>query len=110
MKCKSATLYPTILYLDDFDENKNCEKESKIQELRLQEGGERCSIMSRGELVPASLQFFSILKFSSSLGSEQVQWEGCLKQLSKNLIFKCMPRNVEKVNNIYYKSCLKGLK
>ena len=39
-----------ILYLDDFDENKNCEKESKIQELRLQEGGERCSIMSRGEL------------------------------------------------------------
>ena len=85
--------------IDDFDVNKNCESEAKIKELKLQAGEERCTSKTRGELEELQLQ---CLSFSSLLGSDQVQWEGCLKQLSKNLIFKCMPRNVEQVNNIYY--------
>ena len=40
--------------IDDFDETKNCENESKIKEL--QSGGERCATRSIGELEPAELE------------------------------------------------------
>ena len=43
-----ATL--NLSLIEDFDVNKNCESESKIKELRLQGGGERCTTKTRGEL------------------------------------------------------------
>ena len=35
---------------DDFDEDKNCEKEELIKKLRRESGGERCAIKSRGNI------------------------------------------------------------
>ena len=82
-------------WTDDFDEDKNCEKEEIITRLRRETGGERCAVKTKGRARSDEITFLSDVS-----GSDEVQWEGCLNKLTKKLVFKCMPRNIETVNII----------
>ena len=46
---KSRSKTSLDYWTDDFDEDKNCEKEEIITKLRRESGGERCAVKTKGK-------------------------------------------------------------
>ena len=84
-------------WADDFDENKNCEKEDLLKKLSRQKNPGRCSFARRGNFL--NLLFQSTVSWWTFTGNDQLQWEECKKKLTSLLVLSCMPRNINKVNS-----------
>ena len=85
--CLTATDY----WSEDFDQNKNCVRETEMGTLRREP--QRCaSAGSPGEERRGRVGSSSDVRS----GSARIQWEDCKRKLAEMLWLKCKPRNILK--------------
>ena len=79
---------------DDYDETKNCKEEKTIAKL-FSESPDYCAMQTKGKKRESP---WKILKRFVPIGTKEMQWENCKKDLSAKLVKKCMPRSIKKVS------------
>ena len=84
-------------FSENFDVNKNCEKEDVIRKLLDENQDERCSVTTQGYHFIQTEVRHEINSFMYSCkGSDELQWESCKKELMKKVANKCFPRELKK--------------
>ena len=112
MKCLVLFLLPFIIqakddpdyWSDDFDEDKNCDREKEIMELRRETGPGRCASSSTGKTNLETRNYFVFLHILRPLGSKIMQWEDCKKKLAKLVVQTCSPLNILKESYLDFKT------